>query len=90
MVMFIAAIFIGWHFYKSATNIEKNGLLWVGIALATFISTSFIAGLLIRYFMESVYEVGQENGLLLGIYLGMIFGVISLGFVNHFMNQIPD
>jgi hypothetical protein len=36
----IATIFIGLYFYRSANNVGKNGSLWVGIALGTFLALS--------------------------------------------------
>ncbi len=90
MPVLIAAVFIGWYFYKSATNIDKNGFLWVGIAVAAFISTTILTTLVLRYFLESIFGNDPENSLLLGYFLGMAIGVISLFAVNYYMNQIPD
>ena len=78
----IAAVFIGAYFYKSASNIEKNGLLWVGIALAAFLTTSMVTSLM------SLYLLGL-NGLLV-FFVGLAFGLSSLFVVNHFMNIIPE
>lgn len=50
IALIIAAIFIGLYFYRSANNIGKNGSLWVGIALGTFLTLSVLVSL-VSYFL---------------------------------------
>ncbi len=76
----IAIIFIGGYFYKSASNIGKNGFLWLGFALGAFLVTSIFSGLILQYFMDGV----------LAVFVGMFCGVLSLSGVNHYMNIIHD
>ena len=90
MPILIVAIFVGWYFYRSAANIGKNGFLWVGIALATFISITIIVGLSIRYLGESLLEIEPEDSLIIGYGLGLVAGIIGLSIVNYFLNKIPD
>jgi magnesium-transporting ATPase (P-type) len=90
MIGLIAVIFIGWYFYRSATNVGKNGFLWVGIAFITFIATTFTVSFLINYSVKFLMETNTQENNTSGFFGGFIIGVISLFIVNHFLNQIYD
>jgi uncharacterized protein YqgC (DUF456 family) len=90
MPILIAAIFIGWYFYKSASNIGKNGLLWVGLALATFVSINVVINIFTRYFGESLLGIDPEDSVIIGAIIGTAAGIFGLFIVNHFLNKIPE
>lgn len=80
IAIIVAMIFIGGYFYKSASSIGKNGFLWLGIALGTFIMTMIFISLILQFFL---------NGML-AVLIGLFSGLFSLAGVNYYMNIIPD
>ena len=90
IALIIATIFIGLYFYRSANNIGKNGSLWVGIALGTFLTVSVLASLVFNFLFVSVLRYSQDISFLLGVFVGMGPGVMGLFVVNHYLNIIPD
>ena len=90
IALIIAAVFIGLYFYRSANNIGKNGVLWVGIASGTFLTLSVLASLVFYFLGVSLLGYSQDSSLLLGVITGMAAGVMGLFVVNHYLNIIPD
>ena len=88
--LIIATVFIGLYFYRSANNIGKNGSLWVGIALGTFLTLSILASLVFYFLFESLLKYSQDSSFLLGVFTGMGAGIIGLFIVNYYMNIISD
>jgi hypothetical protein len=90
VAVIIAAIFIGLYFYRSANNIGKNGALWVGIALGTFIAINVLVNLVFYFLFVSSVSDSQASGYALGVFAGLGAGIIGLFVVNYYMNIIPD
>lgn len=90
MPILIAAIFIGWYFYRSATNIGKNGFLWVGIALAIFVFAGATGVLGIALSAKVIFDANIGDGMALGVYAGLFTSVIGLFITNHFLNKVYD
>lgn len=90
IALIIATIFIGLYFYRSANNIGKNGALWVGIALGTFLTLSVLASLVFYFLFVSLLRYSESSSFLLGGFVGLGAGMIGLLVVNHYLNIIPD
>lgn len=90
IAVIIATIFIGLYFYRSANNIGKNGSLWVGIALGTFLTLSVLVSLVFYFLFVSFLRYSQDSSFLLGVFVGLGAGIIGLFIVNYYMNIIPD
>ena len=83
IAVIIATIFIGLYFYRSANNIGKNGSLWVGIALGTFLTLSVLASLVFYFLFVSLLRYSQDSSFLVGGFVGLGAGIIGLFVVNH-------
>ena len=90
IAIIIAAIFIGLYFYRSANSIGKNGSLWVGIALGTFLALCVLASLVFYFLFVSFLGYSQDSSFLLGGFVGLGAGILGLFVVNHYLNIIPD
>ena len=90
IAVIIATIFIGLYFYRSANNIGKNGLLWVGIALGTFLTLSVLVSLVFYFLFASFLEYSEASSFVLAFFGGLAAGIIGIFVVNHYMNIIPD
>jgi len=90
VLLIIAAVFIGLYFYRSANNIGKNGSLWVGIALGTFLTLSVLASLVFYFLFVSLLKYSPDSSFLLSGFVGLGAGIIGLFVVNHYLNIIPD
>lgn len=90
IAVIIAGVFIGLYFNRSANNIGKNGLLWVGIALGTFLSLSALVSLVSYFLFISLLEYSDSSSFLLAGFVGMGAGILGLFVVNHYLNIIPD
>ena len=90
IALIIATIFIGLYFYRSANSIGKNGSLWVGIAVGTFLTLSVLASLVFYFLFVSLLGYSQDSSFLLGGFLGLGAGIIGLFVVNYYLNIIPD
>jgi hypothetical protein len=90
IALIVAAIFIGSYFYRSANNIGKNGLLWVGIALVTFLTLSILTGIVFYFLFVSFLSYSQNISFLLSCFIGLGAGIIGLFIVNYYLNIIPD
>ena len=90
IALIIAAIFIGLYFYRSANSIGKNGSLWVGIALGTFLTLSVLVSLVFYFLFVSFLKYNENSSFLLAGFVGMGAGIIGLFVVNHYLNIIPD
>jgi len=90
IAIIIATIFIGLYFYRSANNIGKNGSLWVGIALGTFLALSVLVGLVVYFLFAYFLEYSEASSGLLAMFVGLAAGIIGIFVVNHYMNIIPD
>jgi hypothetical protein len=90
IAVIIATIFIGLYFYRSANNIGKNGLLWVGIALGTFITLSVLASLVFYFLFVYLLGYSQGSSFFLGGFVGLGAGITGLLVVNRYLNIIPD
>lgn len=90
IAVIIATIFIGLYFYRSAEGIGKNGLLWVGIALGTFLTLSVLASLAFYFFFVSLLGYERDSSFLPGGFAGLGTGIVGLFVVNYYMNIIPD
>jgi hypothetical protein len=90
IAVIIATIFIGLYFYRSANNIGKNGALWVGIALGTFLIINVLVSLVFYFLFVSFLSYSQASSYLLGAFLGLGAGIIGLFVVNYYLNIISD
>jgi hypothetical protein len=90
IAVIIATIFIGLYFYRSANNIGKNGSLWVGIALGTFLIINVLVNLVFYFLFVSFLSYSQESSYLLGAFVGLGAGIIGLFVVNYYLNIISD
>ena len=90
IALIVAAVFIGLYFYRSANNIGKNGALWVGIAMGTFLGASVLVSLVVYFLSVSFLSYSQSSSLILGVIAGLAAGVIGIFVVNHYLNIIPD
>ena len=90
IALIVATIFIGLYFYRSANNMGKNGSVWVGIALGTFLTLSVLASIVFHFLFVTFLGYGHEGSLLLGGFVGAGAGILGLFVVNHYMNIIPD
>jgi len=90
IALIIAAIFIGLYFYRSANNIGKNGSLWVGIALGTFLALSVLVSLVFYFLFVSFLSYGENSSFLLGGFVGLAAGIAGLFVVNCYLNIIPE
>jgi hypothetical protein len=90
IAVIIVTVFIGLYFYRSANNVGKNGLLWVGIALGTYLAVSVLASLVFYFLFVSLLEYSRGSSFLLGSLGGLAAGIMGLFVVNHYLNIIPD
>ena len=90
IALIIATIFIGLYFYRSANNIGKNGILWVGIAFGTFLIANVLVSLASYFLFVSFLGYSQKSSAFLGFFVGLGAGITGLFVVNYYLNIIPD